>query len=515
MVAVVGLVLFGTLMAPSRTALLVSLLLLLVPVALARREAVLPALLILLPFYTLVRRLFLLRDPTVLNLDPLILLPDLLTLIAGVHLLFGRCAPDARRPTPDAWPGEPQLPGVTARLRPSASGVFPAQRAIDHCPLDARGPRQASGVKSCLVDYLVLALLALVALALVVGTRHGLPTALNGARMFGLYILIYFYTRFTVRRWEKVGEILLITLFAGLVTGVYGVYQTLIGLPSYDRLYFENTPARMHVIGGFVRAFSTFQFTVHFSIFMLLVFFCALTLCQQRAGRIVRLVSVVTLAASVLGIAVTFVRSTWVGLAAGLAAYVLLRWVRHPVLRWAAVLVLVPVACFSLGALSHETGPVGATTEDSPTVALRGRAYSVLSATPDTDLYGRYLGLQEALRIAASGPLGYGLGATSAERFGVGTVAWTGDSQVTTLLVELGWPGLLCFFGILLLALRANIRAIDTAPSRDLRLLLIGIACMQVGLLVACLTGGPLWYTQPTSVYGWMLAALAVNAGER
>jgi 1-deoxy-D-xylulose-5-phosphate reductoisomerase len=35
-----------------------------------------------------------------------------------------------------------------ADARGASSGVLPAQRAEDHCPLDARGPRQASGVRN-------------------------------------------------------------------------------------------------------------------------------------------------------------------------------------------------------------------------------------------------------------------------------------------------------------------------------------------------------------------------------
>jgi hypothetical protein len=46
--------------------------------------------------------------------------------------LFRNETPDTQRLTPDRTSGFRQ-----------ASGVFPAQRAIDHCPLDARGPRQA------------------------------------------------------------------------------------------------------------------------------------------------------------------------------------------------------------------------------------------------------------------------------------------------------------------------------------------------------------------------------------
>jgi hypothetical protein len=518
MAAAVGLVLFGALMAPSRSALLVTLLLLLVPITCARREAVVPALLLLLPFYTLVRRLFLLREPAVLNLDPLILLPDVLAAIAGVHLLIALL----RRGKAGERVGAPVPPRLAKR------------RLLG-------------------VDLLVILLLAVIGLSFVVGVRNGLPPALNGVRTFGLYVLLYFFARLAVRRWRQVSDILAITLFAGLLTGFYGICQTLVGLPAYDQIYFDNTSARTHVIGGFVRAFSTFQFTVHFSVFMLIAFFCALTLFRQRGcGRLVRMMALLTLMITLGGIAVTFVRSTWVGLAAGLAAYALLSWVRRPLLRLAIVLAALPVALFLWGVSSAPHLSERMPTESDASGALQARAKSVLTASPESDLYGRYLGLQESLRIASSSLLGYGLGSTSAERFGGGSLAWTGDSQVTTLLVELGWPGLILFTLVFAAVLKRNVSAIDAAGSglvgipgqapqgrsraalgpsdprdrhgtarsvpsgrRDLRTLLIGLAAMQVGLLVASLTGGPLWYAQPACVYGWLLAGIAVNAGEQ
>jgi hypothetical protein len=554
----VGLALFGTLMAPSRPALLGALLLLLVPLALLRRDTIVPALLTVLPFYTLVRRIFLLREPVVLNLDPLILLPDLLVLFAGLHLLarpfisrkaVQRAASGAN--AAEAWAGVRRYrvparakrgegavlqrpatagrPAVSprctaaaetgrqpARCTASQPGICraPETTAARWCRLQAAARRGETPSPARVVDYAVVLLIAISLLGFIVGTRNGLVPALNGARMFALYILLYFFARVTLRSYRQVGEILLITVFAGLVTGFYGIYQTLVGLPAYDQIYFANSPARQHVIGGFVRAFSTFQFTGHFSAFMLITFFVALTLFQQRIGRTLRLFCLITMLTAVAGIATTFVRSTWVGLVSALAAYALLQAVRRPLLRWAIVLALVPVIHFGAHALARDDGPTLPASADSATQVLQARAHSVFAARTDTDLFGRYLGLQAAFRAAATGPFGLGLGSTSAERFGAGTVAWTGDSQITTFLAELGWPGLLCFFAILMMVLRWSLKAIDATAAPDLRALLVGIASIQIGLLITSLTGGPLWYAQPTCVYGWLLTGIAVNLAE-
>jgi hypothetical protein len=526
----VGLALFGTLMAPSRQALMTALLLLLVPLAVLRRDAIVPALLTLLPFYTLVRRLFLLRDPNVLNLDPLILLPDLMVMLAGLHLLARPFV--ARRPV--GW--GPALGSMAVRrargVKPNGRLPGPSSLAADRpdgvpCPTSpaarrspgpvlGRVPRPArrSWSPARQVDWAVVTMIAIALLGFVVGTRNGLVPALNGARMFGLYILLYFLARITIRSFRQVGEILLITVFTGLVTGLYGIYQTLIGLPAYDRIYFMNTPAHQHVVGGFVRAFSTFQFTGHFSVFMLITFLFALTLFQQRSGRTLRLFCLLTMLTAVAAIATTFVRSTWVGLASGLAAYALLQGVRRPLLRWAVILVLIPAIHLGANLLARQDGPELPASTDNASQVLQARAHSVFAARTDTDLFGRYLGLQAAFHAAATAPFGFGLGSTSAERFGVGAVAWTGDSQITTFLAELGWPGLLCFFAILLMVLRWSLKAIDATAAPDLRALLVGIASVQVGLIVTSLTGGPLWYGQPTCVYGWLLAGIAMNIVE-
>jgi uncharacterized membrane protein len=247
---------------------------------------------------------------------------------------------------------------------------------------------------------------------------------------------------------------------------------------------------------------------------MLIAFFCALTLFQQRTGRTTRVFCLATMLTAVVAAATTFVRSTWIGMASGLVAYLLLRWVRHPLLRWAVVAVLVPMIYVASTQMARDERARRPQAADSASQVVQMRAQSVFTARPETDLLGRYLGLQAALRTAAAGPFGFGLGSTSAERFGGGPVAWSGDSQITTLLAELGWPGLLCFVAILVLVVRCNVKAIDAAGSPDLRTLLVGMAGIQIGLIVTSLTGGPLWYSQPTCLYAWLLAGVTVNAAE-
>jgi hypothetical protein len=106
-----------------------------------------------------------------------------------------------------------------------------------------------------------------------------------------------------------------------------------------------------------------------------------------------------------------------------------------------------------------------------------------------------------------------GLGAGASSRFNgnyiVSATAYT-ESQVFSMLAELGWPGFLLYFFIVIYALVYALKVYDKLEDPHLRELVRLMMMIEVGNFVAGVSGGPALYTLPGSAFYW--AAMGVVA---
>lgn len=403
------------------------------------------ALALLIPFLAFFRRLFLLWSPVQPNMDGLILVPEILVMVLGLKLLT-------------IW-------------------------------IHKRTLARESIVKE---EYPILWLALLGTAYLFYPVHWNLIIVANGFRAFTLYVWLFFIVRF-IWDWKHVYGFLIILMFTGLIAGCYGLYQTWVGLPEWDAIWAESTTAKWQTINGQLRIFGTLQYASQFSHYMTLSVIGAIGLIHSnRSGLVTRLLSVATVAVCAMGLALSLVRSSWVGLLIALA-FLLFRAFSGIKRYMGAALIIGGLLLLGWGSGQ----------EGDPFTTQINSFYSVRETTAVERLDGFILGL----RAAATLPTGQGLGITNADRLGQGAF-WGGDSQYTTILVELGLPGLALLLWVLVVMLRHGWCMTKYHVDPEIRSLAGTLTALLVAICATSLTGGALLNVNPTNFYFWTGAAL-------
>lgn len=339
---------------------------------------------------------------------------------------------------------------------------------------------------------------------------------INGWRIFVLYIGLYWVTReVATSRSAVVGWVVTGVAFSG-ITGLYGAYQYLVGFPAHEVAWANATKAHGQVIGESMRAFSTFSFTSTFSHYMVIgACLCVAAIRLQCTGRLVRLLAPLALAATLTGMAVTFVRSSFLGLM--MAGVVTLVVAGRPARRVQRLFGVVALGLAVVVMSPTSKGDAQGYDQPSSTGALvADRLLSMRDPTQVGSFQVRLALWQRMLgQSMTTYPMGVGIGAAGATRFGgdgfAAAFAYS-ESQYFSILSETGWPGLALFLGITIYGLWFSLRAYDELQDPEAKRLALMAIAIQVGLLTTGITGGPVLYTSPGSAYYWtalgMVAAL-------
>lgn len=455
--------------APSRMALGFLIALLVLTPALVRWQMGWMMLFLMFPFISLIRRMYLLIDTdmgTGSANDVMVLLPDLLMFVVGM--------------------------GFMMSLRTLRKG----EMTFDDKPL--RAP--------------MILFIGLNIIEIFNPFMGSVAAGINGFRQFTLYILLYFLTQAVVRRREQINRWLIATMLIGVATGLYGAYQYIYGFPEWDTLWSTLYHADSQIIGEQMRAFSTFSFTSTFSHYMVITSCVALMAVRMRSvGMFHRTLAPFYLVCMLMGLGLTFVRSSYMGIiAAGVLGLMLggkpeVRWKRFLVL---ALVVAAVVAVMPKG--KRETQMMAEADGAGQLVATR--VMTLAEPTKTGSMGARFNAWTNVLNNSVKYPVGVGLGAGASYRitgnYEVSSYAYT-ESQHFSMLAELGWPGLILFLWINIGGFFLTLRIHDQLRNEELRRI-AGICLMiQVGLTVAGLTGGTVLFVLPGSAYYWTALGLA------
>ncbi|MEB3221987.1 MAG: O-antigen ligase family protein [Candidatus Sericytochromatia bacterium] len=438
--------------------------------ALARWQAGWLALFVTMPWIAWVRRVQLLIAPQsegIERFDPLLLVPDAL---AGVALL-----------------GYLLMQRFSRRVEPQ-----PGER---------------------LLHSLLVGLVGITFLEVFNPLMGSVAAGVNGLRVFTLYVGLYWVTAHVCQLEERVHAWISVTVFAGLVSGLYGIGQHFVGLPSYDWIWVHSAKMGHQMVGDKVRIFSTFSFTSTFSHFALIGVCFGLTAWRlRRLSLFTQLLSPLCTIVSLSALLLTFVRSSYVGLFVALVAgAVLAGEPRRRLLRLVGLFAVGAACVFLLPSSAGDSARVDAPSGSaSAMVAQRltsiGQGAENSSVSYRVGLWKRHFAL-----VTEFIPMGVGIGAGSGTRFGgdpwAETTAYT-ESQFVSALAELGWPGFLLFVGTTVFGLVYTVRTHDRLIDPERRRLLHLCFMVQCGILIAGITGGPVLYTQPGCAYYW--AALGI-----
>lgn len=413
-----------------------------------------------LPFNYFIRRFYLVfegRQPE-WGHDLMILIPDAIVILSGVGLLLSRF-----RLPKDKVPPDDNL--IKAPL-----GLF-----ILLCFLEIFNPYMGS-----------------------------VAAGVNGFRTLAMWCFMVFITQVVVQRREQLYSFMTIVIVTGALTGLYGAYQYLYGFPYYDELWAKLTNAKSQIIGDSMRAFSTFSFTSTFSHYMVIAFSAAVAaIGMKRLPMMLRLLGPFFIGCILLGLALTFVRSAFVGLfAAGLAGLLL---ASKPQGRWVRMAVALVVVGALVSVVPKSAGETSYSNESTSTLVTE-RVMSLSDPTKVGSMQVRFATWEYTLQASLKLPVGRGIGAGAASKLGgngaVSSGAYT-ESQYFSILSELGWPGILLFLWINFAGAILTTRIHDRLRDPDLRMVARMCLMIQVGLLVVGIAGGAVLTVMPGGAFYW------------
>jgi putative inorganic carbon (HCO3(-)) transporter len=353
-----------------------------------------------------------------------------------------------------------------------ATGVAPPEARGARRPFPPWGP--------AVVGLLALALLS----ALTVG---GLQ-ALWGLKVaFFFLVVVVVLWRCPLDRRER-DLLVTVLIVVGVATALYAVAQQAMGHRRLNALGYEyNTAIRF--AGGFLRSFSTFTQPFGLGYFLMLVLLVGAVhaLGEPRRMRSRAFALAVPLLAT--GLACSFVRGAWIGLAVGLAYL--------GFTRFRVLLLGIPLAAVALLFLPREV--------------------SSAALAPKSGIQ-RVEAWEEKLSRITAHPLGVGVGSSSSASEKVTEASGTGeifhpDNQYYKAVYELGVLGLWLLVLLFVAAFRsAQTRAWAASPADSL--FAVSTAAMVLAAAAASLVATYLDIF-PMDVYFWLFLAVVETTPAR
>ncbi len=281
-----------------------------------------------------------------------------------------------------------------------------------------------------------------------------------------------------------------ILLFGMVPIALYGIVQHVVQLPIWDQAWLDATGVTS--IGttntGTVRVFATLNSPGSLAPLLALSILCYLTVKGHRSIATLGFVMVS------VALALTFVRSAWIALAAGGVAHVIAS-------RGTSARAVFGVAAIAVAA-SLALSPVSQTAR-----GVVNRFSTIGSPGSDTSATARTATLGETLPSAVSAPLGHGLGsAGEPTKLTADTSLRAPDNGYLSLLYQVGPVGFILVLVAILMMLRAlwnGARA--RSPGQDMRLLMFAMFV----LLLVSLTSGDGFYGGPGVIF-WFIGGQAL-----
>ena len=343
-------------------------------------------------------------------------------------------------------------------------------------------------------------LMALLAVATVSGVAMGGLLAVVGMKV------VFFYTLLIVVIWRcpldavERDRLVTILMATGFITAIIGIGQQLVGHAALEALGYEYN-FTIRFTGGFLRSFSTFNQPFGFGLFLMVVLLVGTPFALRDTARARNRAFLLVTPILGIALALTFVRSAWVGLAVGLAYLGLT--------RNRLLLLGIPAGAVALLVLL------------ALPAAVSGPALSSSSSGQ------RVTGWQENASQLLTNPIGVGVGASGAasERLGflrrqasflfpepapAPVSTYQPDNFYFKMLFELGVVGLWLFV-LFLAAVIGSTRSAERrhagAADGDLA---GGITAMVIAAAAACFVQ-TYFEIFPVDVLFWVLIAVAAT----
>jgi hypothetical protein len=280
--------------------------------------------------------------------------------------------------------------------------------------------------------------------------QGGLFIGLSGA-LFMLLPVLWFYFGQAVKS-DFLGTALRLMVVMGLITSLYGVYQLLFGLTSFDQFWLEHSEYNNWVrVAGVVRAMATYANAEEWSRYLDICALGALGLAVM-ANRYAHRIAWSACGMLLFGaLILSGERVSIFGFILG-SAILLLSGARTPggIVRRSALL-LIPALLLFVFAKPPAEGEIGETEQSEAAQSMVSHsARGVLKPTGEGSLYARFENWGEVAKVILYHPLGLGTGAGSIAQAREGNAVDnlpTTDSYILSVALACGIPaGLLCLW---------------------------------------------------------------------
>ncbi|MGX1858787.1 O-antigen ligase family protein [Dietzia sp. NPDC055340] len=357
------------------------------------------------------------------------------------------------------------------------------------CPFAPRAPHGRTVVAPWLIPFVVLAPVGIVSALVVHGAQAFFP--LKIAFFYVLLAVIAVIFPFDRRDKDTFVTVLIVT---GTISAVYGIWQQLIGPHALADMGYEWNE-HIRSAGPLLRSFGTFNQPFPFGLFLMLVIIIGTSAALAEPHRLRSRLFMLAFPVLGLGMVLSVVRASYIGVVVGLVLIGLLLYRRF--LGWLLVgavvggLVLaVFTAVFGTGALS-----------------------AFISSSSLEDRGGHWT---TNLPLIVTQPLGQGLGTTgsSAAKVAAGwdpvAPLYQPDSNVIKILLELGPVGFVCYTAIVLLMVIPLLRMMPVTEDPLERGLIGGVVAATLAACVAALFSTYLEIF-PMDAYFWLFPAIAAS----
>ncbi|WP_371053832.1 O-antigen ligase family protein [Rhodococcus gordoniae] len=332
----------------------------------------------------------------------------------------------------------------------------------------------------------------------------GVLSALAVSGLAGITALkiTYFYLVIPVILWRAPFDardrdrLVTIIMGMGVLTAVVGLAQQVVGGERLAELGYR-WDEHLRTTGGILRSFSTFTTPFAFGLFVMISLIVGCAVAFADPHRLRNKVFLCATPIMLLGMGVTIVRASYIGLAVALLWFAIHRY-RALFLAFGSIAVLVPIV------LVAAPSSVLATLFSSSSLGERGDGWSQTLSSLWMHPFGQGLG---ATGSAASKHLGDGnpmlsdLSLHAAVQFGF--MPYQPDNYYMKLAVELGPLGVWLFVLVLVCAAVSTLRASRIMSGQDSALAL-GVSGTIVAAAIAS-TVATYLEIFPLDVYFWLL----------
>jgi hypothetical protein len=341
---------------------------------------------------------------------------------------------------------------------------------------------------------LVLCLLSLLG---AVNPLQGSLTAGVAGLLFILVPMLAFWIGRALFDDRTLALVLTVTGAAGIGVGLYGLAQTYLGFPAWDKHWITDVHSSYSAltVNGVIRPFATFNSASEYGTFLALAIVVWLAV-GRRAGMLP--VTLAALAILVPALVLESARGAVVELIAGLGLLIGARSRLPFVMSLGIGLLLLVGLAFGL----RHYGPA-ASGRDTTSSLVRHQVTGLSDPlSPETSTFGSHVTeLQSGVKRAFTQPFGEGIGAVTIAGGKFGGLNHGTESDPSNMGVALGLPGLIAYLVVLVAGLR---RAYSLASGRHdgLALAALGVLAVTAG---QWLNGGQYAVAVlPWLVLGWV-----------